>query len=617
MASKIGGRRTALTGAVSFALAVLLTLGVAQSPAAATRVRGGAARGTLDWPSYGNDLANTRYQNVDQVTPANVAHLRPAWVFHTGVLDPKASFEASPIVVNGTLYVSTGHDDVFALNAATGAETWAYHPEAAMRPLSRLPLCCGRVNRGVAVADGTVYLARLDAVLVALDARTGQPVWQTRVANYHQGFSMTMAPQAVAGLVIVGVAGGEYVSPGKVMAFDARTGRPVWTFNTTKPGPTWAGTSWRKGGAPVWTTPSVDPQRGLVYVTTGNAAPNLDGFVRAGTNLYTSSIVTLDLRTGQVRWAFQEVHHDLWDYDGPQPAVLFTLRRGGRQIPALGHCNKAGYYFILDRRTGQPLYPVTEVPVPSGPAWQHAWPTQPESAIESLTPHAVTFTPRGRTAVPEFTPPHKQAELIQPGPDGGCEYPPAAYSPRTKFVYYGARYLPGLLTGAKSPRNSGGKSPKSSPATSLGSSVTEPVPGVQYAGIYGATDTTTGKIAWKIDVPLLAKSGLLVAGDLVFFGENDGRFHAVDARTGAILWTFQGTSLPESGGSAAAPIAYVAAGQEFVVNAFGGNFLDNGFQYAPSGDALVAFALPPAGATGPRIVHATAPTAGNPGPSSR
>jgi len=611
MVSQTGGRRTALTGALSIALAALLTLGVAQSPAAATHSRGGAPLRSLDWPSYGNDLANTRYQNVDQVTPANVARLQPAWVFHTGVFDPKASFEASPIVVDGTMYVSTGHDDVFALNAATGAERWAYHPEAAMPPLSQVPLCCGRDSRGVAFADGKIYLARLDAVLVALDARTGQPVWQTRVADYHQGFSMTIAPQAVAGLVIVGVSGGEYVSPGKVVAFDARTGRPVWTFNTTTPGPTWAGASWRTGGAPVWGNPSVDPQRGLVYVTTGNAAPNLNGVSRAGTNLYTSSIVALDLHTGRVRWAFQEVHHDLWDYDGPQPAVLFTLRRGGQQIPALGHCNKAGYYFILDRRTGQPLYPVTEAPVPSGPTWQHAWPTQPESAVDSLTPHAVTFTPKGLTAVPEFTPPHKQAELVQPGPDGGCEYPPEAYSPRTSFVYYGTRYLPGLLTA--SPSNT----TKDASGETLGSSATEPVPGVHYAGIYGATDTTTGKIAWKIDVPLLAKSGLLVAGDLVFFGENDGRFHAVDARTGAILWTFQGTSLPAGGGSDAAPIAYVAHGQEFVVNAFGGNSLDNGFQYSPAGDALVAFALPPAGYIGPHIVRAMAPTTGNPRPSSR
>lgn len=539
-----------------------------------------------------------RYQDVDQIAPANVASLVPVWVFHTGVLDPNSSFEGSPIVVGGTMYVSTGHDDVFALDAATGVEKWAYHPESVMPPLKQISACCGRDNRGVAYTAGKVYIARLDGVLVALDAATGKPVWQATVADYRAGYSLTMAPQVVDGLVVVGISGGEYRARGKVVAYDAGTGRAVWEFDSTLPGNTWAGQSWQKGGGPVWGNPSVDAQLGLVYITTGNASPDLNGYYRAGQNLYTSSIMALDAHSGRVQWTFQEVHHDLWDYDGPQPTLLFTLQKGGQAIPALGHCNKDGYYFILDRRTGQPLYPVTETPVPAGPSWQHAWPTQPESSVDSLTPHTVSSVPPGLTAATEFTPPREQPLLIQPGPDGGCEWPPAAYSPRTRYVYYGTRYLPGLIKAG--PHNF----KKDSAGETLGSVVTEPVPGVHYSGIYGATDTTTGKIAWQINVPLLAKSGMMVAGDLVFFGENDGRFHAVDARTGAMLWTFQGTSLPRGGGSDAAPIAYVVGGREFVANAFGGNYLDNTFEYSPLGDALVAFALPQQGYSGPQVVYA-------------
>lgn len=535
---------------------------------------------TVDWPFYGNDLANTRFQNVDQITPSNVAGLQPAWVFHTGLLDPATSFEDSPIIVDGTMYVSTGHDDVFALDAASGQQKWAYHPEADMPPLSQVSICCGQDSRGVAVGDGLVFLARLDAVLVALDARTGQVVWKTTVADFHDGYAMTMAPQVVDGVVMVGLSGGEFKTRGALVAYDAQTGRQLWRFDTTQPGATWAANSWKTGGAPVWNTPAVDPRLGLVYLSTGNAAPDLYGANRAGDNLYTASLVALDLATGHVRWAFQEVHHDIWDYDGPQAPVLFNVTRDGRTQPAVGHCNKDGNYFILNRVTGTPLFPVSETPVATTPSWQNPSPTQPMSSVQPLTPMTVDPVPAGVTAATEFTPPQEQPLAMQPGPDGGCEWPPGAYSPRTHDVYYNARYLPAAF------------SSHLGNDTNFGSSAQEPPPGVVPYSIVGATSTTTGKVTWSIKADQLNASSMAVAGDLLFYGENNGMFHAVNAATGAPLWAFDGTSITNAGGASAPPSIYAVNGHEYVVEAFGGNRNDRRRTNSPVGDAIIAFALP-------------------------
>lgn len=534
---------------------------------------------SVDWRYYGNDLANTRFQSVDQIDRANVAGLRPAWVFHTGLLDPATSFEDSPIIVDGTMYVSTGHDDVFALDAATGQQKWAYHPDD-MPPLTQLHICCGQDSRGVGYGGGMIFLARLDATLVALDARTGQVAWQTKVADWQDGYAMTMAAQVADGVVMVGLSGGEFKTRGALVAYDAETGRRLWTFQGTQPGATWAGNSWKTGGAPVWNTPAVDPRLGLVYLSTGNAAPDLYGADRAGDNLYTASVVALNLQTGNVRWAFQEVHHDIWDYDGPQAPVLFDVSQDGRTQPAVGHCNKDGNYFILNRVTGKPLFPVHEMPVPTEPSWQNPSPTQPMSSVEPLTPMTVDPVPAGVTAAAEFTPPQEQPLAMQPGPDGGCEWPPGAYSPRTGNVYYNARYLPAAFS--SHPGND----------SNFGSSAQEPPPGVVPYSILGATSVTSGKVRWSIQAPQLNASSMAVAGNLLFYGENNGMFHAVDAATGTTLWSFDGTSVNNGGGASAPPSIYVANGREYVVEAFGGNRNDRRRTPSPVGDAVVAFALP-------------------------
>ncbi|PYQ41818.1 MAG: hypothetical protein DMG99_10320 [Acidobacteria bacterium] len=563
------GVRRRNSRALIWVLAIsLLTIGVAVSRSAAQDNE----KENLNWRYYGNDPGNMRYQNVDQINPTNVSRLKPAWVFHTGVHDKDASMETTPIVLNGVMYLTSGDDDVFAVKAGTGTQIWAYHPTD-LPPISKLPLCCGHNNRGVAAGGGRLYLARLDATLVALNQSTGQQLWKTTVDDWHNGYTMTIPPQYVNGLVIVGVSGGEYFIRGHVDAYNAKTGSRVWRFYTTDPN-TFAGDSWKRGGGPVWQNPSFDLQLGMMYFSVGNTGPDINGVPRAGTNLYTACVVAVDIATGALRWYFQESHHDLWDYDATPPTMLFTLNG----TPAIAHVGKTGYLFVLDRRTGTPLYNVIETPVPTEPAWQNPWPTQPVSTIESLAPHEVGPLPAGYTGAPQWTPPQETTYAIQPGDSGGTEWPPSAFSPRTNFIYHHARYAP--TTFYTTPTNtSGGTFPG-------WGSITEDVPGVDY-GLYGAVDSTTGKIVWKIKVSQ-ALSGMTVGGDLVFFGDNSGLFYGVNALTGQILWTFNGLSIKGAGAPTAAPVVYMVDGREYVAMAFGGQPDSD----TPLGDAMVAFALP-------------------------
>jgi len=549
----------------------------------------------VNWPNHGNDLANTRFQNIDQITPANAGTLAPAWVFHTGVLDPLAELQVSPIVINGRMFVTDGHDDVFALNAATGKQIWAYKPleTGDMPPIEQMIVCCGRNNKGVAYADGKVFYGRLDDVVVALNADNGRVVWKTKLANFQDGFAINNAPQVANGLVIISLSGGEFEVRGQVFALRADDGTVMWRFATTDPD-SYAGNSYKTGGAAVWNPPAIDRDLGLVYVVTGNAAPDILGQMRTGDNLFATSIVALSLTTGEPKWHFQCVHHDIWDYDSAQPPVLFPAK--GRK--ALGHCSKNGQYYILDRSNGAPLFPVAELPVPAGPEFQHASPTQPYSAVEPLTP--LTFVRPNDTGYPpqpQYTPPGPDIFVMVPGDDGGCEWAPAAFSPRTGFVYYGTRYEPTTFQ-----TRPGNKEliPTPTGDLHLGSRFTNKVPGSHPFGIFGATDTTTGKVVWKIEVPLPAKSGMAIGGDVAFFGEGNGKFHALDARTGAMLFTFdpRQSNIPNVGGAAASPVVYVAGGREFIAYAFGGNVPDrNNFTIVDPdsgkvGDAIIAFALP-------------------------
>jgi quinohemoprotein ethanol dehydrogenase len=572
----------------------------------------------LEWRLYSNDLASTRFQDADQINTSNASNLKVAWVFHTGVLDPQAELETSPIEVGGTVYITDGHDDVFALGATTGEQKWAYKPTqipGEMPPLDEVFVCCGLNNRGVVFVPGSsrdnnessdaqasaderkgksdmVVYGRLDDVVVALNANTGAVIWKTTVVDFHTRAAINMAPQFAHGLVIVGLSGGEYEIRGQVIALRADSGQVAWRFQTTLP-QSYAGDSFKRGGAPVWQTPTVDEQLGLLYFATGNASPDANGIDRAGDDLFSATVVALDLETGTPRWHFQETHHDLWDYDSAQPTMLFAVEKDGQQTPALGHCSKNGNYYILDRRNGQPIFPVTEVKVAVSPSFQSASPTQPVSSVEPLTPLDfvpgtidMTKLPKNLTLAPQYTPPQENEVLIAVGDDGGCEGVAAAFSPRTKFIYYGARYEPARYHSF--PTNTG----QDAAGKFLGSTFAELIPGVTDFGIFGATDSTTGKVMWKINVAQPAKSGMLVAGDLAFFGEGNGKFHGVDAASGRELFTFDGTTVPQGGGAQAAPVAYVVNGKEFIVNGFGGNVPDRQFAPNPIGDAVIAFSLP-------------------------
>jgi len=597
-----------------------------------------AAPLNVDWASYGNDLQGTRFQNVDQITPANAHTLQVAWSFRTntngdGTIDPLAELQVSPLVVNGRMFVTDGHSNVFALNAATGLKIWEYRPTKTddMPPIEEMIVCCGRNNKGVAVADGKVIVGRLDNVVVALAADTGTVVWKTRLAEIRTGFAINSAPIVSDGTAVISLSGGEFEVRGQVFGLNVSDGKVAWNFQTTDPASYGAPRSdqFKRGGAAVWNPVVIDRELGQVYMSTGNAAPDILGEDRPGDNLFATSVLALNLKTGQHVWHFQAVHHDIWDYDSAQPPVLFPVTRGAKTFQAIGHCSKNGQYYILDRRTGAPLpfYPVVEMHVPRDPAFQNASRTQPFSvAVEPLTP--LTFVrpnDTGFPARPQYTPPGETEFVMVPGDDGGCEWGPAAFSPRTKFLYYGTRYEPNRFK-----THSGNKEtiPTATGDLHLGSRFVNRVEGSHPFGAFGAMNVNTGKLVWTFprfkrgegevldkkfrlergqhDI-LPAKSGLAVAGDVVFFAEGNGKFHAADAATGEILFTFDAiaSGIPGAGGAAASPSVYVVNGREFVVYAFGGNVPDrNNFgpdangvsngdpNSGKAGDAIIAFALP-------------------------
>jgi alcohol dehydrogenase (cytochrome c) len=516
-----------------------------------------------NWLTYYGAYDGQRYSPLDQINTENVKRLAPAWVFQCGSIGVHAgastySFEAAPIVVDGVMYVSGWDGWVWAIDARTGRELWRYKHEI---PFDT-SLCCGNVNRGVAVAKGKVFVVTLNAHVLALDAVTGKLVWDRTYGDVRAGESATVAPLVIKDLVIVGSSGGEFGVRGHLDAFDLDTGRRVWrTYTVPKPGEpgsdTWPeGEAWARGGANTWVTGTYDPELNLMYWGTGNPSPDFDGSVREGDNLYTDCVIAVDPDTGDIRWHYQYTPHDLWDYDSVMENILFDL--DGRRL--LAHFDKNGYFFVLDRTNGEL---VRVVPFVERITWGEI------DSSGKVTPKVY---------------PRTEGETVHfwPGPAGAKEWTHAAYSPRTQLFY-----VPVQDVGARITLRSR-EFKESIPY--WGASVT--VDSEDTQGFVKAFDPSTGEEAWRWrnETPMCA-SVLATGGDLVFAGEPTGEFNAFDARTGELLWQFQTGS-----GHHSSPTTYSIDGRQYIAVPAGWGAWAEGFAPemlgAPRGDALFAFALP-------------------------
>jgi alcohol dehydrogenase (cytochrome c) len=578
---------------------------VAIVPAPAFSIDELAALPTDNWITNGGSVANQRYSPLDLINTSNVKSLKGLWRTHLrSGIPAKYSAESQPLEYQGVIYVTTGQDDVFAIDADTGAIMWKYTGNLDQKIST---VCCGWDNRGVALGDGKVYLGRIDGTLVALDQLTGKVVWSTVVMPWQEGYTITSAPLYVNGMVITGISGGEYGIRGRVTAYDAQTGKERWRFYTI-PGPgeagheTWpaTGDAWMHGGAPVWQTPSVDPKLGLLFFSTGNAGPDNDGSKRAGMNLHSASMVALDLATGKLRWAYQMVHHDIWDYDATSPTVLFDATIGGTSVQGIGEASKTGWLYLLDRATGKPLFPTPEKPVPQQPE-QQTWPTQPTPSYEPFVPHAVSQTQyngivklaqasaSGQVASKKvkvikatqmYTPYWKTIVALTPGPQGGTNWQPSSYNPGTHMFYVCAQSGPsGYAAETKpQPKPTNGIVP-----TTIGSALTIGGGFGSNVGTFSAIDATTGKIAWQKKWSDSCYAGsTTTAGNLVFVGRNTGELLAYDAGNGNLLWSFQ-----TGAGANDAPTIFRRNGKQYVAFLSGGNAL----AASPHGDSLWLFSL--------------------------
>jgi quinohemoprotein ethanol dehydrogenase len=550
-----------------------------------------------NWITNGGTLMNQRYSPLDQIDTKNVADLKGVWRTHLrkSATAAKYSAESQPLVYDGVIYVPTGEDDVFAVSVATGNILW--HHAGNLDP-SINTVCCGWLSRGVALGDGMVYIGRLDGTLMALDQQTGKQVWQTKVGDWRKGYTVTAAPLYYDGMIVTGVSGGEFSIRGRVQAYDAKTGKEVWRFYTI-PGPgevghdTWPqdNESWQHGGAPVWQTPAVDPELGLLYFSTGNASPDLNGAERAGDNLFASSIVALDVKTGKHRWHFQQVHHDIWDYDGPSPVVLFDA--DGKK--GIAQASKTGWLYMLDRKTGKPLFDIKERAVPQNEAQKTAK-TQPIPSYDPFIPHEVSDADYeaivklvkknakgGRvppsTRAPDIYEPFDQGvTVITPGPQGGTNWQPVSYNPDTEMFYVCAMGGTSGYTRSKTlvPKaKQGGVADFGGTFTSAGFG--------SYTGYLSAIDATSGEIKWQKRWPESCYAGsVTTAGGLVFVGRNGGDLQAYDAKTGDQLWSFQ-----TGAGANSTATVFEQDGKEYLVFYAGGNSL----AATAHGDNLWLFSL--------------------------
>ena len=500
-----------------------------------------------NWLTYSGSYSGQRYSLLNQITPQNVKNLELQWVFQARSLE---KFEATPLVVDGVMYVVEAPNHLFALDAKSGRAFWDYD----YRPSRDVRLCCGSVNRGVAVLGDTLFMGTVDARLIAIDSKTGRPLWKTEVGDPKVGYAITHAPLVVKNKVIVGVAGGEYGIRGFIAAYDAATGKEAWKFYTI-PGPgepgheSWAGDSWSHGGVPAWITGSYDPALNLVYWGTGNPGPDFNGDKREGDNLYSDSAVALDADTGQLKWHFQFTPHDEYDYDSVQIPVLVDGNWKGTPRKMLLWANRNGYFYVLDRATGKFLT--------GAPYAKVNWSTGLDESGRPMRAPNARLTAEGVT--------------IYPNALGATNWYSPSYSPRTNLFYVSSwqdsRMNMGKVSVEFVPGQNymGGRSRGGVPPTRHGAENT-PTEDSNYGAVL-AIDPNTGQTKWQFKMTDLTASGVLTtASDLLFAGGREGYFYALDARSGAQLWK---ASL---GGSVdAGPIAYRVGDKQYISIAAGHN----------------------------------------------
>jgi quinohemoprotein ethanol dehydrogenase len=547
-----------------------------------------------DWPTVGGTLRNDRYSPLDEISTDNVSQLKGVWRTHldgSGV-GAKYSQEAQPVVWKGVAYVSTGEDDVFAVSIATGKILWKYTSGISQEITT---VCCGWLNRGVAIGSGRVYLGQLDGKVVALDQKSGDVIWKKQLVKWQLGQTITAAPIFVDNKIYIGVVGAEYGTRSFLEAMDAATGKQVWRWWTTPAPNEPGGDSWPKGtkmylrgGATIWQAPAVDPDLGLIYFSTGNAGSDWFGGDRPGKNLYAASIVALDMKSGKLKWYFQQVHHDIWDYDSASPVVLFDA--GGHK--GIAQASKTGWLYMLDRSSGKPLYGITEKPVPQNKE-QASWPTQPIPANGAFTPHGrppqkdIERVKREATgplkkapvviANEAYTPPPPGKMLIYGnGPQGGVNWQPISFNAKTNMFYVCSSVSWIGLMAQKTPFEGPGKS-----YTGVGG-----ISGVAWpeaTGTFTAIDATSGDVKWqkRFSDPCYAGT-TTTAGNIVFVGRNSGQLEAYDATSGKLLWQFQ-----TGAGANNQPTIFEQNGKEYLLFLSGGNSL----QATPHGDSLWLFGL--------------------------
>jgi len=532
------------------------------------------------WITNGGTLNNQRFSPLAQVNRQNVAGLKALWHVNLGSgTQLRHNNQAQPLVYEGVIYISTGQGDVFAVAVDTGKVLWEYRSGLEE---DQAFVCCQWANRGVALGDGKVFVGRVDATLLALDQRSGKVLWQSRTGDPKRGYSLTAAPLYYDGKVIIGTAGGDLGIRGWVKAFDARTGKEVWRFDTI-PGPgesgheSWPAGSdvWQWGGGAVWGTPAVDPELGLLYFSTGNPGPILGGAARPGDNLFTDSIVAIDVATGRYRWHFQEVHHDIWDYDAPNPVILFEARYDGVLRKGVAQAGKTGWVYLLDRTNGKPLIGIHETPVMQAPE-QATAATQPVPVGDALVAQQIRVAPEDHQLVNQgriFTPFTEEARIY--APMAAVNWPPSAYDPGTQWMYICAN---GSSNGARMDARQ--FAPPTFKESFRGGGYVGP--GMQSSGIYSALDVKTNRLVWQKRFNDGCRSGSLVTGGgLVFLGRNDGRVIALDAADGTRLWQFQ-TEAPVNSGVS----TFMHKGQQMLVTYAGGGFLS-----AKKGDGVWLFGL--------------------------